>query len=458
MCLAGPRRAKGLVSRLVAGKALYAWLSTPARRRLPLGDYIEGEAAPFELKQRDRALVYEIVVGAVRWLILLDWLIQRRLKSGKYPNLFVKSFFLIGLYQLLMLDSVPPHAAIHETVEALKKTDHRRYSGLLNAVLRKIVTCRDQLLNEVIPGLPLYLRYSHPRWMVERWLRAMDPVVVQGLLRANNERPPLILRVNLKKITRDAFLRRLEASGYKAQKGAFSPSGVIVQERCDPTKLPGFSDGLFAVQDEAAQLVGYALDPRPGERVLDACAGVGGKTAHIGELMGGRGEIWAFEPSKTRRRLLMANLSRLGVETRVILPSDGDLLEYKGDLTGYFDKILVDAPCSGLGVIRRHPDIKWNRRPEDIESLSRLQLRLLSRVFNWLRPKGRLVYATCSYEEEETAALIKTFLEREASAVALNMKKYLPPGPSHNFISQDGFLRCLPPKSDGFFVALIGKL
>ncbi len=453
-----PSSAKGLGTRLAAGKALGAWLSTPLSRRLPLGEYIEDEVRPLGLDQRDRALVHEMVVGTVRWLLLLDWLVKERLRSKKYPNSIVQSFLLIGAYQILMLDSIPPHAAINETVEALKKTRLGRFSGLLNAVLRGIARERDKILGEVIPSLPLHLRYSHPQWMVERWSRAMDLELVKRILKANNERPPLTLRVNLQKVKRSVFLRRLKESGYVAREGLCSPSSVIVEDRCDPRVLPGFDEGLFAVQDEAAQLVGYCLDPRPGECVLDACAGVGGKTAHIGELMGESGEIWAFEPSFSRRQLLRSNLVRLGVKTKVILPRDGDVLNYTGDLRGQFHKVLVDAPCSGLGVIRRHPDIKWNRRPGDIDSLSRLQLRLLSHVFMWLRPNGRLVYATCTYEKEETSELIRAFLEGQEGAIPLDVREVLPNmGPCEKFITQEGFLRCLPPETDGFFVALIGK-
>ena len=417
------------------------------------------------LSQRERSFLNELILGTVRWISLLEWLVERRLdKKKKRSFMDFKSFILVGAYQLLFLHGIPDHAAINETVEAVKKSGLYGCVGIVNAILRRIAREREEIMNREIPSLPLHLRHAHPSWMVSRWLDRLGPMATEALLNANNERPPLTLRVNPMKIKRDEFLKLLRKEGIEARPGRFSPEAVIIHRRMPPRLITGIEQGLFYVQDEAFQSVTHLLDVRPGERVLDACAGVGGKSTHIVQLMRGKGELWAFEPNAQRRKLLLENLNvhAGGAPMKIVVPEEGDVLRgVKRGSIGYFDRILVDAPCSGLGVIRRHPDIKWNRRIEAIEKLAEMQLELVETVSRVLKPGGRLVYATCTNEPEETDDVVRAILSRNCGLVPVTMDDL---GPLEELrkekkvegeqANQGHCLSGRPPETDGFFAAV----
>lgn len=388
----------------------------------------------------------------------MEWLVERRLSDKKRrPSPGIKSFLLIGTYQLLFLQGVPDHAAINETVEAVKQAGFARAAKMVNAILRRITRERGGIMGMEIPLLPLHLRYAHPKWMVERWLDRLGPGDTEALLGANNERPPLTLRVNTLVMGRDEFLDILRRQGIHGRPGRLAPEAVIIDQRLDPRLIPGFEEGLFYVQDEAFQLVTHLLDVKPGERVLDACAGVGGKSTHIIQLMKGVGELWAFEPNRQRRELLMENLDKqaTGALVEMVVPGAGDVLQAtrEGGI-GLFDRILVDAPCSGLGVIRRHPDIKWNRSIEDIVGLAKRQFELIKGVIGALRPGGRLIYSTCTNEPEETVGVVEQVLKEIASCRLVPLEELeFAQGLPAAMKGLGHYVSGHPPETDGFFAA-----
>jgi len=447
--------------RALAIRTIWSWLKTDRASRPPLEWMAEETLAKAtQLSSRDRAFYREIVSGTIRFLNLLDWCMERYAKRDRRPDPLLRSAILVGAYQILFLERVPGHAAVFETVEGLKRLNPRaaKGAGFVNAVLRRILQEEAVLQKDLIPGLPLSLKYAHPEWMVSRWLERLGRERTRALLAANNVRPSLVLRVNSFRMERDALINLLEREGLEARSGQWSPQAVTFGRPIgDPRRLPGFKDGYFQVQDQGAQLIGFLLDPRPGERILDACAGTGGKTSHIVELSEGRAEVFACERDHGRRRLFRENLRRLDMTSRVKMLEEGDCLRaFPPYNKPMFHKVLVDAPCSGLGVIRRHPDIKWNRREQDIVELSKMQQRLLSGLEGLVLPGGLLVYATCTLEPEETTGVLDRFLGTHPCWELVKDHARLP-APSRRFLDQRGCLQTLGLDIDGFFCAVMKK-
>ncbi len=356
---------------------------------------------------------------------------------------------LIGAYQIIFLDKIPTYAAINETINGFKevlryeKAGYKKisqsavtFTRLLNAVLRNIH--RSQM-EGFQPKPPLHIKYSHPKWIIRRLKKRLnDKNALIDTLIANNEFPCLCIRVNTIRTTRDGLLRLFKEHGIKAVKGNFSLSALMINGSYGNIQsMPGFSDGLFSVQDEASQLVGALVAPDKGERILDACAGVGGKTGHLIELSQGKAKIFAYDKAKGRYKTLRENLMRLGHDNMVKVIEDDWLIDPDNKNALIFDKVLIDAPCSGLGVIRRHPDIKWNRKEADIMSLKDIQKRLIKRFSRLVAPNGRLIYSTCTHEPEETTEIIKGFLAQ------------------HPEWHVERALFTYPPFMDGFFIAVL---
>ncbi len=449
--------------RFLAIKTLFRWLRCHRKRRPPLESVIEEAYLEYgELNSKDRALVREIVTGVVRNLTLLEWLISRYLKNKGKIDLTFKAALMVGAYQILFLKKVPDHAALNETVEAtrrLLKGRSSRGSGFVNAVLRRIVKEKKNITESYISELTPDIRYSHPEWIVKRWNERLGLNQTISILKANNEPPPVTLRVNLLRCNREELIRLLEDHGIKAIPGNYSPQAVLLDGHFgDIRRLPGFKEGYFQVQDEGAQLIGFLVDPQPGEVVLDACAGLGGKSTHLVELSRGRATIYACEKSVSRKAVLSENLKRLGMVSHVKILEEGDCLRAfsKGNKV-CFDKILLDAPCSGLGVIRRHPDIKWNRVVSDITQLRQLQMKLLQGLKSLVSVKGKLIYATCTLEPEETTLLVEDFLKNNPSWELMDPSPFIPRSASGVLIKKH-FFYATPPKTDGFFGAVLRRV
>jgi|TARA_B100000700_G_scaffold238812_4_gene265362 16S rRNA (cytosine967-C5)-methyltransferase len=363
---------------------------------------------------RDRALLREICYGVCRTLPRLEALAGVLLRSPfKARDTDIQALLLVGIYQLLYL-RIPAHAAVGETAGAARLLNKAWATRVLNGCLRRLQREASEMQAKVDrdPAVALL----HPVW----WLKALRqawPNDWREIAIANNQPGPMTLRVNRRRSSQEAYLERLRETDIDARPCQHAPDGLTLEAPCDVSALPGFAEGEVSVQDEAAQLavelLGPALAPRPGARVLDACCAPGGKTAHLLEAFDI--SLRALDSSAERLHRVETTLERLGLSAQV---SAADATEQDWWDGIPFDAILLDAPCSGSGVIRRHPDIKRLRRPEDIGQLAALQAKLLDNLWQTLAPGGTLVYATCSVLPEENAEQISAFLERTPDAVA----------------------------------------
>lgn len=407
------------------------------------------------LSRKQKAFARELVFGTVRWLKRLDWTIERiSHKDLKSLTPIVRNALRIGLYQLCMLDRVPEWAAVNETVELVKSFGQKEASGFVNAILRNF--CREKGRFQVDiedPVKKAAVQWSFAEWLVRRWFEQFGATDAEKLFQAYNCVPPFTIRVNTLKVTRETLVSELET--YGAVPTLFSPLGIVL---CNPQGVlesKWFKEGMFQVQDEGAQLVGFLFSPKPGERVLDLCAAPGGKTTHFAQMMENRGEIVAVDVSEKRLRFLEENCKRLGVE--IVRPLRHDLrtpLPFKAE---GFDRVFLDAPCSGLGVIRRNPDLKWRCTPKEILRLSDLQMRLLFEASRHVKLGGFLMYSTCTLTYEENQRVVETFLQKQKDFELIDLRGAFRLDLS--FFTPEGYFLSLPHLhgTDGFFAVLMQK-
>lgn len=396
---------------------------------------------------RDRALLAELCYGTLRWFprlaAILDRLLARPLKARDAD---LRALLATALYQL-EYTRIPPHAVVHETVAACRTLAKPWATGLVNGLLRNAQRRRSEL-DAALAADPAY-RTGHPPWLV-RLLAADWPREAEAVMAANNARAPMTLRVNLRRTDRAAYLELLAAAGIEARPATHSAAGILLGSPRAVTELPGFAAGLVSVQDEAAQLCAPLLAPAPGQRILDACCAPGGKTGHLLELAPDAAQLVAIDSSAERLALVADNLGRLGLRAR-LLAADAGAPETWWDGTP-FDRILLDAPCSATGVLRRHPDIKLLRRAGDIAKLAAAQRRLLLALWELLAPGGLLLYATCSVLRAENDAVVATLTAARADARPL-------PLPHTPGATTAAGRQWLPGKddNDGFYYALLEK-
>ncbi|QLC73057.1 16S rRNA (cytosine(967)-C(5))-methyltransferase RsmB [Pseudomonas sp. LPB0260] len=396
--------------RLAAARALAAVLNGKASLGSSLPQQLD------RVEPRDRGLTQDLAFGTARWQPRLALLAEKLLqKPFKAADRDVEALLLIGLYQLFYT-RIPPHAAIGETVACVDKLKKSSLKGLLNAVLRRAQREGEQLLAELERD-PV-VRTAHPRWL-QKALKAHWPEHWEAICAANNAHPPLILRVNRRHGSRDDYLAELRAAGVEAEPCAFSQDGIRLLQACDVTGLPGFAEGRVSVQDEAAQLAAELLELAPGQRVLDACCAPGGKTCHLLEAQPQLAAVVAVDLEEKRLVRVRENLARLSLQAELIA-ADARAVDAWWDGQA-FQRILLDAPCSATGVIRRHPDIKLTRQAEDIPALAQLQGELLDALWPTLAVGGILLYATCSTLPTENTEVIAGFLARTPGARELDI-------------------------------------
>ncbi len=379
---------------------------------LEQGQSLSNVLPPLQQKvsDKDKALLQELCFGVLRTLSQLDWLIGKlmsRPMTGKQR--VVHYLIMVGFYQLLYT-RIPPHAALAETVEGAVAIKRPQLKGLINGVLRQFQRQQEELLAEFSRS---EIRFLHPSWLLKRLQKAY-PAQWEAIVEANNQRPPMWLRVNRVHHSRDSWLALLEEAGMKGFTHPAYPNAVRLETPVPVHALPGFEAGWVTVQDASAQGCMTFLDPQNDEYILDLCAAPGGKTTHILEAAP-EAQVLAVDVDEQRLSRVYDNLKRLGMKATV-KQGDG---RYPAQWCGeqQFDRILLDAPCSATGVIRRHPDIKWLRRDRDIAELAQLQAEILDAVWPHLKSGGTLVYATCSVLPEENSQQIKAFLQRTADAV-----------------------------------------
>ena len=442
-------------------------------------DLFDQIAAKESLDLRERAFMVELARGVLRYRGTLDWrlglLSDRRI--AKLPTL-VQTILRLGAYQLLYLDRVPESAAVNESVRMMKQHSKRLgrdWSGFVNAVLRALLRSPEQDWPETAkdPVEAYAVRYSCPKWIAERWCRQFGTEGAETLCRASVELPPLTLRVNTLRTSRLTLLDELSAAQLEASPTAVSPVGIQVARGSSVIDLPGYAEGRFYVEDEAGQLIPLLLDVQPGQRVLDACAAPGGKATHLAALMANQGEIVAVDRVAARLERVMNNCRRLGVTLVTPVVGDVRILTNQGQPSGEssarrnvrqaallhpFDRILLDAPCSGLGVLRRHPEGKWYKTQESIAQHRQVQTELLAATSRLLRPGGLLVYSTCSIEPEETASIIDEFCQSHREFQRESVAPWIPPA-GLPFVTPHGDLSTMTNTNnmDAFFAARVRR-
>ncbi len=420
---------------------------------------IDHQLSSGALSGPDRGLYAELVFGVLRRQGTLDHILLQLLDKPLIeldPQALI--ILRLGLYQLTCLDRIPESAAVNESVN-LAKIITPGTSGLVNAVLRNYLRRRDTITFPDIganPAAAIAARHSQPEWLVTQWLEQLGVTEAQELAEASSQQPPLTLRVNTLRTNRQELLREFAEKGITAEPCRFSPDGIAVTGRHTITALPGFDSGLFAVQDEASQLAGLLLGAEPGERVWDACCAPGGKCGHIAQRMDDRGELIATDISRSKLTLVQDSIRRLGINS--VTTAVADLHQPDSLPDGCFDRILLDAPCSGLGVIRRNPEAKWRLFSGDVTRLAAVQKTFLKNAATKLKPGGTLLYSTCSTSEAENELVVEDFLLHHPGFVLENLNDLFPAW--SELIAFYGMFRVWPHRHgmDGFFAARIRKL
>ncbi len=416
-----------------------------------LDKMLDRELRNNELSSKDKALLYEIVHGVIRNLGKIDWVLTGFYK-GKFskciPN--VKNSMRVALYQILFLDKVPAYAAVNEAVEFVKKLQGERAASVTNGVLRSIIRKKDNIKypdrkEDLLGFLSAY--YSHPSWLVKRWLARYNEKFTEELLIANNQKPTLTLRINSLVTNITEMESLLKSENITFGKGKFLPNFIHLNSITNIVDWKYFREGYFSVQDESTGFSCYLLNPKPNERVLDLFSAPGGKTSLLADLMQNKGEIIAIDKYESRLKILEKNINRLAITN--VKTIEADALEFKDEEK--FDKILMDVPCSGLGTLTKKPDIKWRRDVSGIRQLAELQPRLLEKGASLLKPGGELVFSTCTIEPEENYDVIKEFLKKHKNFELINANKYF----DKSLVADNGCIQTYPNVHgiDGAFAA-----
>jgi 16S rRNA (cytosine967-C5)-methyltransferase len=399
----------------------------------------------YNLDKPDAGLTTEIVYGTIQRLNTIDYFLTRFVAKGLTKlEPWVRSLLRLSFYQIYYLDRIPDHAVVNEAVNLAKRKGHQGISGMVNGVLRNVIRQKETL--ELPAALPpaerIALTHSHPEWLVRRWIRQLGEAQTERICEANNVPPRVSIRVNTLKLSRSGLIELLQQAGLEAEPSKLSADGIIVRGGGNMAMTSWYAEGLYSIQDESSMLVAEIVDPQPGDKVLDCCAAPGGKTTHMAEKTGDRGELWACDIHEHKEKLVQEQAERLGLSSVRTLVTDARKLQEQFPAES-FDRILLDAPCSGLGVIRRKPDMKWTKTEQELNGICVIQRELLEKIHPLVRPGGVLVYSTCTLEYNENEGMVKQFLESHPEF------ELDPPQP----------LQIYPYEhhSDGFFIAKLRK-
>jgi 16S rRNA (cytosine967-C5)-methyltransferase len=408
---------------------------------------------------KDENLIREIVYGVIENLLYLDYIISKasKIKLKKiHPR--VLEILRMGVYQIVFMDKIPDRAAVNEAVNLSKEYGHKGISGFVNGVLRNISRNKEEMMkiDKVDDKDYLSIKYSHPKWLVERWIEEFGYEFTENLCQGNNSRPKLNIRVNTLTTTRDELVERLSQYGYIVHKTNYASDGIIIDNPTRITELDEFNQGYFTIQDESSMLVAQIANPKENSFVLDICSAPGGKSTHIAQLMNNKGKIISRDIYEHKLNLVRQNASRLGIN--IINTESFDAINLDRDLIGKIDYCIVDAPCSGLGIIRRRPEIKWNRKQEDIDDLNKIQRKILNNAKEYVKPGGIIIYSTCTIGREENMDVINDFLDNNKEFQLFGFEDLICSNENIE-TSKNGYIQLFPHinNTDGFFIARIQK-
>lgn len=409
----------------------------------------------------DRAFATELAYGTLRFLKTIDWVLGQFVKQPlNAQTSSIRNILRLSVYQMMYMDKVPVSAACNEGAEMARKHGHPGAVKFVNGVLRGISRRMSELKFPDLAEDPvghISIKYSHPAWMVERWVREFGPEETILLCCSNNVPSPNTVRVNTLKITRDELIKRLNKEGLIAKETSYAPEGITIEGFLSIGSMAAFREGLFQVQDESSMLASRALAPEPGSTVVDSCSAPGGKTTHLAQLMEDRGEIIAIDVHPHKLALIKENSVRLGIN--IIRETAGDAAKMPEEYSNSADYVLVDAPCSGLGVLGRRPDARWRKEPGQIAELVKLQAEILESASRCVKDNGVLVYSTCTITREENLGQVEDFLAGHPEFVLEDLRPMLPEDLDTGGTMAAGYLQLLPHRHgmDGFFIARMRK-
>lgn len=434
-------------ARYIAVKTLYSVEKRGAYSNLKLSYYFK----KYDLDANDRGLATEILYGTIRWKKRLDYTIKKfsKTKIKKIP-MWTLCCIRAAIYEIYFLDRVPDFATVNQAVEITKIKDEKETS-FVNGILRNILRNKKDFYNIKIQNKiqKMAVEYSQEEWFVEKMIKDFGEKKAKIIMEKSNKTPNLTLRVNTLKTTRENLKQELLNDNVIVSDGNIKDSLKVKKlSKIETNKL--FSKGEFSIQDESSMLAVLCLDPKKGNKIIDMCAAPGGKSTYISELMDNKGEVIAFDIHEHKLKLIEESSKRLGIE--IIKPILKDSTVLLDEYIKYADKVLVDAPCSGLGIIRKKPEIRWNIKEEDICSLTKIQKEVLNNASKYLKVDGELIYSTCTITKEENEDIIEDFLKENTNFELMNIENYIP---FNIDTAKKGYIKLLPGvyDTDGFFIA-----
>lgn len=446
---------KGPSSRETALKIMYRVEEEGAYANIELNKVLSNT----QMDKQDRSLVTQLVYGTIRMRGNVDYILSQFLKNPLNKiTPWIRLILRLGVYQMIFMDKIPDRAAVNESVNLSKKYGHPGTVKLVNGVLRNVARNKETL---TYPALEkdavnhIAVVYSHPKWLVKRWIKQLGVEETINLCAANNSSLPVTVRTNTLKIDREQLIDKLDGEGVLAKAGDNTPESITLEGLPPIASLPSFKSGLFQVQDESSMLVAHVLGAKAGDQVIDVCAAPGGKTTHIAQTMNNTGVIKAFDLHQHKLGLISESCQRLGIN--IIDAAQGDSRNLPANLKEWADCVLVDAPCSGLGVLRRRPDSRWNKSAELIEELVDIQKDILKAAAQTVKPGGVLVYSTCTISPEENESMVQGFLQSHPDFALEPITSLLPfsLGEKEKSQADKGMLQLLPQVhgTDGFFIS-----
>ncbi len=413
------------------------------------------------IKNVDQGLIREIVYGTLENMIYIDWVINKFSKT-RFNKIspVIKQILRMGIYQILFMDRIPDSAAVNESVKLAKKYSHKGAFGFVNGILRNISRNKDNIIvpdKNKNPLEYLTIKYSHPKWMIKDWVSQFGFDFTESLCIANNTKPKLNIRVNTLKTTKDELLKKLNSLGLSASETDIAKDGIIVYNPLRITETEEFKNGYFQIQDESSMLVGEIMNPEQNSLIIDVCSAPGGKSTHLAQKMNNNGKIIARDIYEHKLKLIRDNAKRLGID--IIETENFNALDVDNKYIGKADYCLVDAPCSGLGLIRRKPEIKWNKQKDNIDEITNLQYEILKNAGLYLKKNGVLVYSTCTIEKKENINLIQKFLNNHSNFKFMGFDTLIKYDDTTK-TALKGYLELYPNihNTDGFFIAKLVKL